>query len=156
MPNRTAVGALCYEPANDSSEQVLFDRPSLSCSNRIGNIIINTVAVSTVYSKSTVFPEEGINWIVNVRTAFPKRALTAADAERLRAREATEMIVRLDPPEAMERQGGAHRALLLTDGTLFELEYTGQEWTRQVRSAEAGRVELLDAVMADVAERRSP
>ena len=103
-----------------------------------------------------MFPEEGINWMVNVRTAFPKRALTAADAERLRAREATEMIVRLDPPEAMERQGGAHRALLLTDGTLFELEYTGQEWTRQVRSAEAGRVELLDAVMADVAERRSP
>ena len=94
--------------------------------------------------------------MVDARTTLPRGALTAADAERLRAREATEMIVRLDPPEAMERQGGAHRALLLTDGTLFDLEYTGQEWTRRVRNEDAGRVELLDAVMADVAERRSP
>lgn len=118
--------------------------------------IIDTVAVSTVYNEATVFPEEGINWMVDAMTALSRRTLTAADAERLRAREATEMIVRLDPPEAMERQGGAHRALLLTDGTLFELEYTGQEWTRQVQSEDAERVELLDAVMADVAERRDP
>jgi hypothetical protein len=118
--------------------------------------IIDTVAVSTVYNEATVFPEEGINWMVDAMTALPRGALTAADAERLRAREATEMIVRLDPPEAIERQGGAHRALLLTDGTLFKLEYTGQEWTRQVQSEDAKRVELLDAVMADVAERRDP
>jgi hypothetical protein len=94
--------------------------------------------------------------MVDARTALPRGALTAADAERLRAREATEMIVRLDPPEAMERQGGAHSVLLLTEGALFELEYTGGEWTREVRSDEAGRVELLEAVMADVAERRDP
>ena len=117
--------------------------------------IIDTVAVSTVYNEATVSPEEGINWMVDAMTALSRRALTAADAERLRAREATEMIVRLDPPEAIERQGGAHRALLLTDGTLF-VEYTGQEWTRQVQSEDAERVELFDAAMADVAERRDP
>jgi len=80
--------------------------------------------------------------------------MTANDAKRLRARADVEMVVRLDGPEAMERQGGAHRALLLIDGTLIAAKRTDDGWTQEIRSENASRIDLLDAVMAHVSGQR--
>lgn len=88
-------------------------------------------------------------------TALPTGALTAADAEQLRAREGVEMLVRLDSPEEMERRGGAHEALLLVEGTLLAVTYAEEGWTQQVRRENAERVDLLEAVMQHLAERRA-
>lgn len=92
--------------------------------------------------------------MLNVGATLSGGALTASDAERLRAHEGVEMVVRLDSPEEMERHGGARRALLLVEGTLIAATLTDRGWTQEVRSENASRVDLLDAVMAHVAEQR--
>lgn len=92
--------------------------------------------------------------MLDTKRTLPGGAMTASDAERLRAHPDVAMVVRLDAPEKMERQGGAHRALLLVDGTLLAVTRTDGEWTQEVRSENADRVDLLDAVMAHVSGQR--
>ena len=92
--------------------------------------------------------------MLDTRHTLPKGAMTASDAKRIRARADVEMVVRLDGPEEMERQGGAHRALLLIDGTLIAAKRTENRWVQEIRSENAGRVDLLDAVMAHVSGQR--
>ena len=79
--------------------------------------------------------------------------MTESHAQRLRERADVEMVVRLDSPTEMKRHGGAHRALLLVEGTLLAVTRTEKGWTEEVRSENAGRVDLLEAVMAHVSER---
>lgn len=92
--------------------------------------------------------------MLDTRSTLPRGALTANDAKRLRARPDVAMVVRLDGPEQMERQGGAHRALVLVDESLIAVTRTDEGWTQEIRSENASRVDLLDAVMAHVSGQR--
>jgi hypothetical protein len=74
--------------------------------------------------------------------------------DRLRAHEDVEMAVRLDSPAEIERHGGTRRALLLIDGTLLAVRHTDDGWTQRMESENADWVDLLEAVMARVSERR--